>query len=305
MSKCHSILMLATCGMVLSGCVSHPKPASFSEQFQTAEASFNEKFPRTWPPKPLQNPPDQSEISVLTNMTAAVASRLKQSNVKFHNSGEFEIEIDPEGDSQLSTLAKDLRKDDIVVKYDALYFAKNPFSAGSFNDESKTFLVSHSALKDESSLRNLINHELVHVGTFRERTAKEPSPFYCRFRGKQFEPHYLACDEMKAYNSDIKNLVSASGSTETLKAKIQAARMHTEPIPSLIERLNLSSAIETNGVILIGGANKEGNFQMEIPDFVLVGTGGKKQARIKKHLDEVKRTAINYLAYISSVEQTK
>ncbi len=304
MCKCHSLLMLIAC-IALSGCASHTKSNSSTGDFQTAEAGFNEKFPRTWPPKPVNNPLDQNDISVLTNITAAVASKMEQSNAKFHRVGEFEIEMDPEGDSQLNALARDLKKDGIVVKYDALYFAKNPFSAGSFNDESKTFLFSHSVLKEELSLKNLISHELVHVGTFRERVKNDPSPFFCKFKGKQFEPHYLACDEMKAYNSDIKNLVATGASSENLKAKIQAARMHTEPIPNLIEKLKISSAKEINGVILISGTNKDGDFQMEFPEFALAGAVGKKPARIKKHLSEVKRIAIDYLAYISNIEQTK
>jgi hypothetical protein len=81
--------------------------------------------------------------------------------------------------------------------------------------------------------------------------------------------------------------------------------MHTEPIPGLIESLKTSSVKELDGTILISGTNKNGDFRMEFPVFVLAGSIGKKTTQIKKHLEEVKGIAIDYLAYISSIEQTK
>lgn len=162
-------------------------------------------------------------------------------------------------------------------------------------------ILSHRAFKDEKLLAQILAHELVHVETFKKKIKAESSPFYCQFKGKQFAPHLLSCDEMNAYNSDIKRYIKSKMSKKALKSKIGAAKMHTDPIPQLIENLNYDSTRKENGIIFIKGKNKKGHYWVEFPDFSIRHKGKNTNQVAKAYMSQVKKTANKFSKYIQSI----
>ena len=180
---------------------------------------------------------------------------------------------------------------------------KTLFSAGTFDEKSKTMILSHRAFKNKKLSEQILAHELVHVETFKNKQNKNPSPFYCQFKGKQFTPHLLSCDEMNAYNSDIKRFLKSGMNEKALTSKIRAAKMHTDPIPQLIENLDLNSSKNENGLIIVQGKNNKGNYWVEFPDFSIKSRNKSVKQMAKAYLGEVRSTAQKFSRYIQSLEK--
>lgn len=250
--------------LLLFGCSS----LKSKTDFERASNDFNQEFPATWPPKTVSPKMSAHQQQLIKNILFSVSEKLKEDGVDFKQEAE-KIIITGTNRSHLNQVAKELEKTSIVLAYDPSYFAKNPFSAGTFDENQKLFLLSHSVLKNNASLNRLLSHELVHVDTYKNRLAEVNSPFYCKFKGKQFEPHYLSCDEMNAYSSDLNLLINEKASKKDIKSKVEAAKMHTLPISNLIKNLNLKTLNIKDEVVIVSGANENGAYQIEFPKFVL------------------------------------
>lgn len=296
MKKCVFVILF-----FLIGCAT-PNPAHQNGwNFTSALEYFNKVFPVAWPPKPLNSPLSSEQLQALSRITEAVDQALTKSGVNYKRIDRYKVVVTPTGETPLNQYAKQLENSGTALEYDALYFAANPFSMGSFQSQTNILLFSHAALKDDQTIRDLIEHELVHVKTNQDLKNKVYSVFYCKFKGQQFEPFYLACDEMKAYNSDLKRLLARNADSQAIKSKAKPAKMHTEPIESLINGLKVSAFKVDDGNILVPGQNAEGEYIMEFPRFVLGKSKKVTQKQVEDHLRSVRAEAKKLAAEIPTL----
>ena len=258
------LFFLGILGMTILGCSS--KMVSYDKSFIDAEEDFSVLFPSQYPPRKIKPSLDDREVLVLANMTRAVSKQLFSSGIKNKASiRKYEVIILPQGTHYLSQMAKKLKLNGVTLKYDGLYFAKNPFSDGTFREKAKEMLISHRTIKNGKILSDVIEHELIHVETYNKMRKKLPSPFYCQFKGQQFAPHYLSCDEMHAYHNDLKRLLKTKTNKSFIQSKLHAAQMHTEPIIQLIKNLEMTEVKILDETVIIAGKNSLGEYSMEFP----------------------------------------
>lgn len=274
-SMVYLIILWGLWGSTFIACSSRPSLIDKSNQsFKNAEINFSQAFPAQFPPKKVGNPLSSQETFSISTMVRAVSGRLSVLGVKHKmNIEDHEVIILPKGSHYLNKTAKTLGAlGGGVLKYNGLYFAKNPFSAGTFLEPEEEMLVSHKAIKKYEILIDVIEHELVHVMTYNKKKEKVPSPFYCQFKGEQFAPHYLSCDEMNAYHQDLKRLLKTSNKisrASIIRSKLAAAKMHTDPIPQLIKGLAANTVRVTGNTLIIEGENSSGKYTMEFPTYAV------------------------------------
>ncbi len=276
--------------IVMAGCTLAPQPKTKNIDFSLASKSFNSEFPRVWPAKKIITPSAEQK-SIIKNMTTASSYKLSKMGVKHVRTSDYIIKILPGNSTYLNKQAKRLKKLKSTLLLDSLYFAKNPFSAGTFDSTQKVMILSHENLTNENRMKLVLQHEFVHVETYQKLISKTPSVFHCNFKGPQFEPHYLSCDEMNAYHQDLKTLVKNKADKKDIKNKLQPAKGHTSPIPKLISSLNTKSISFDHDIVTIKGTNKGGPYRIEFPAFNLTGKANSQNAL--KHLDQIKATAVN------------
>ena len=140
--------------------------------------------------------------------------------------------------------------------------------------------------------------KMVHVKTFQSKKRHDPSLLYCKFKGEQFAPHYLPCDEMKAYHLDLKELVLSQADNKLILQKINSAKMHTAPIPSLVQKIDLSTLKQKNGLLTLQGKNSTGSFWIEFPTYSLKASKDPLKVRVQRYFDELSSTAQKYDNYL-------
>ena len=236
--------------------------------FKDALKKFDEEFPSQWPTKSVVEPLSGEQKKAIDDILVSLSQYFTNNNIDHKVSG-YEIIILPTQTSQLNQTSFQLSTDQISLKYNALYFAKNPFSAGTFDHESKQFLLSQNLFDNQIKLQRVIRHEMIHVNTYKNKLQKTHSAFYCIFTGPQFSPHYLSCDEMNAYLEDLKNLVAENVESSEIAIKLKSAEIHTLPVIELISNLNYKTTTFKEGIVFVKGKNKNGEYQMEFPDFIL------------------------------------
>ena len=289
--------------VLLSACSTTSLKNSPNFDFIKAQEKFLQHFPDKYPPTEVKLPLNDGDKRAIQNMAQEVAKYLVSNNVNNElNLNKYEVVISSDGKDQLNKIAKKLKLSQITFKYDGLYFAKNPFSAGTFNETENTLLISHEAMANPAQLEDVINHELVHIETYQRKQKKLPSLFYCKFTGEQFAPHYLSCDEMNAYNEDLKRLIMLPDGKSLIAKKIKAAKMHTNPVPELIERLFIDSAKLKGDSIIIKGMNAKGSYQLEFPRFSCENPQQNIEKLALDYTNQVKIKANDYIAFISEVE---
>lgn len=272
----------------LFGCSNLEKSTS-NHNLDNSLKKFDVEFPPQEPTKNLIEPISGEQKVAIKNMIKSLHAHFLKSGVEHKVIGN-QIIILPSQKSELNQLGMSLDGNSISLMYDATYFAKNPFSAGTFNAKERKFLLSQILFNDPIKLKRVVNHELVHVETYKKFGRKEFSPFYCKFTGNQFAPHYLSCDEMNAYSVDLKNLKAEKADQTEIDKKINHTKMHTQPIKELISGLDYDSIKLENNTVKITGRNLKGSYQMEFPAFLIEMTRNLRSS-VKRYSDKVKMTA--------------
>lgn len=280
-----------------SGTIMHKKSSSFSD----AEKMFDNFFPRKWPAKKVIEPVSGERLVVLLNMRKEVEKHLETLGASYRVIDDFSLQVLPEGKSTLSKYSTKLAYHNIKLVYNSLYFAKNPFSSGTFIEQKKTMIISHNIMLKKKKMEIVLEHEMVHVRTFLEKQKKQPSIFYCKFKGKMFQPHYLACDEMRAYNSDIDNLIEKND-IASLKSKLKSAKMHVKPVLELIPKLDASTWEVSKNSVKINNLDRKNDFYFEFPVFSIDSAQKMKKAVILNYLNDVVVYAKKMMNKIESIE---
>ena len=302
-TKYFSILYLFLL-ITLLGCSSSQVRISGTDKFFAANKKFSEFFPNKFPPKKLKLPLKTQSKAIITDMSKAFSEYLSFKGIKNQlNVSKHEVTILPKGDHYLNKVAKTLASSGIKLKYNGLYFAENPFSVGTFNENRKEMLISHRTFEPKIDLNTILEHELIHVGTYLKKQKKLPSLFYCKFKGEQFSPYYLSCDEMNAYHNDLKSLLKKKSNNIVLQSKIKAALMHTEPIPPLIDTLILSSFKVKEGIITIKGKNTKGKYTIEFPSYSIKSQNRSIKKKISLYLSKLREKSQEILNFIYKTDK--
>ena len=107
-----------------------------NEILESSLEKFDREFPPSWPTKSLIEPISGEQKLAIEKMIKSLHEHLLKSGVEHKLIGQ-QIIILPSGQSELNQLATRLDGDSISLLFDAIYFAKNPFSAGALTQMRK------------------------------------------------------------------------------------------------------------------------------------------------------------------------
>ena len=121
-SFCLILLLLLT-----SSCSPPQRPLASNLSFEQSETLFDKEFPRSWPPWQIKGAFTDEQSKAIIQMTNSLSELLRKRKIEHEKTDSAVLIISPTDGSKINKTSKTLSKNNITIRYDAKYFAKNPF----------------------------------------------------------------------------------------------------------------------------------------------------------------------------------